>query len=66
MLPHAASPRRAHFGAGAAYLLATLTGFAHAAEKSPADTTKPVMFLRDGIWCGPEMSDEQKRRFGRA
>lgn len=52
MLPHAASPRRALFGAGAAFLLATLTGFAHAAEKSPADTTKPVMFLRETVVTG--------------
>ena len=25
---------------------------------------EPVMFLRDGIWRGPELSDEQKSRFG--
>jgi hypothetical protein len=31
---------------------------------SGARTGEPVMFFRDGVWCGPEMSDEQKQRFG--
>jgi hypothetical protein len=24
------------------------------------ETGEPVMFLRHGMWCGPEMTDEQK------
>lgn len=45
----------------------------HGACLNPADLTirkgprtgEPVMHLRDGIWSGPEMTDEQKAaRFG--
>ena len=46
----------------------------HGICRRPADMTmasgpregEPIMFLRDGVWRGPEMTDEQKlERFGR-
>ena len=53
MLPHAASHRRALLGAGAAFLMAALAvPHAGAAGRSPADTTKPVMFLKETLVTG--------------
>ena len=52
MCRHAASSRRALSGAGTAFLLALAVPAAHAAEKSPADTTKPVMFLKETVVTG--------------
>ena len=52
MLPHAARSSRALFGAGAALLLTCSAGATSAAGKAPADTTKPVMFLKETVVTG--------------
>ena len=48
------SRRRALLGASATLLLASLAAapFAHAAGKAPADSTKPVMFLKETVVTG--------------